>query len=440
MVFHASQSRLQLAHRPNRCVWLVAISSSLFLPLTSPIAFADNAIESLLDPETSLWNTAPDKFIERYAEHGFEWTSAEHDVARAYKTKLRFLGKSVLEAKLRFVNTTPTMLSLSLYNRGDAGNLNEASFSKIYQDIRARLDNWTKRRSINRRQKKDSRSRKRSEQWRTNDHDIALLGSYSTKDADGRPTFRAEYIRVDIKPKHQNRSTHANPRRPQKAVKQEDGGVRLENVPMVDQGDKGYCAVATAERVFRYYGFSVDQHELAQLASSSSEKGTNTQAMVATLKKTGIKLGWRVKVLTAFEWGQYLKIIRQYNQLAKRHDQPIIDLDAYNTISAIYKEMDFRLLKKVRLKSARDFRNFQLTVAKYVNRGMPLAWSVITGKVPENPKISIVGGHMRLIIGYHPKESLIYYSDSWGAGHELKQMRADDAWTITTGLYSFEPK
>jgi hypothetical protein len=46
---------------------------------------------------------------------------------------------------------------------------------------------------------------------------------------------------------------------------------------------------------------------------------------------------------------------------------------------------------------------------------------------------------MRLIIGYNLKTREILYSDSWGAGHELKRMALDDAWAITTGLATVEP-
>ncbi|MFR4224380.1 MAG: hypothetical protein ACLT38_12745 [Akkermansia sp.] len=38
----------------------------------------------------------------------------------------------------------------------------------------------------------------------------------------------------------------------------------IQDIPMVDQGQKGYCVVATAARIFAYYGMDyVDQHELA---------------------------------------------------------------------------------------------------------------------------------------------------------------------------------
>jgi hypothetical protein len=98
------------------------------------------------------------------------------------------------------------------------------------------------------------------------------------------------------------------------------------------------------------------------------------------------------------------------------------------------------LLKEVRTKNKADVGKFQRTVQSSVDQGEPLLWSVVLGFVPENPALPQTrGGHMRLIIGYNNKTQEIMYTDSWGAGHELKRMVLADAWTITTGLTSIEP-
>ena len=50
---------------------------------------------------------------------------------------------------------------------------------------------------------------------------------------------------------------------------------------------------------------------------------------------------------------------------------------------------------------------------------------------------------MRMIIGYKlEKNSVtqILFTDSWGAGHELKRMGAVDAYDVTIGLYSMAPR
>src|SRR5262249_36952060 len=91
-------------------------------------------------------------------------------------------------------------------------------------------------------------------------------------------SIRPEYARVEISP--------FNPAQdPRKSILSANAGTKLLNapelkarvkrelngdvwipvVPMVDQGHKGYCAAAVAERVLRYYGHDVDQHEIAQL-------------------------------------------------------------------------------------------------------------------------------------------------------------------------------
>ena len=69
-------------------------------------------------------------------------------------------------------------------------------------------------------------------------------------------------------------------------VRKEGKRVVIQDIPMVDQGQKGYCVVATAARIFAYYGMDyVDQHELASLANTSADGGTNTAAMAEKPEK-----------------------------------------------------------------------------------------------------------------------------------------------------------
>jgi hypothetical protein len=97
--------------------------------------------------------------------------------------------------------------------------------------------------------------------------------------------FQAEFIRLRVAPvggATSGLAATANASVPvgrssltSNVTRADNGDVVISGVPMVDQGPKGYCAVATAERVFKYYGLPVDQHEMAQIAGSSSDgKGT----------------------------------------------------------------------------------------------------------------------------------------------------------------------
>ena len=61
------------------------------------------------------------------------------------------------------------------------------------------------------------------------------------------------------------------------------------------------------------------------------------------------------------------------------------------------------------------------------------------GVFPEEGIPQLSGGHLRLIIGYNEKNDEILYSDSWGAGHELKRMSTPDAYGATTSLRMIKP-
>jgi hypothetical protein len=46
---------------------------------------------------------------------------------------------------------------------------------------------------------------------------------------------------------------------------------------------------------------------------------------------------------------------------------------------------------------------------------------------------------MRIITGYNDKDQTIVFSDSWGAGHEQKTMKMDDAYNATKGFFVLQP-
>ena len=78
-------------------------------------------------------------------------------------------------------------------------------------------------------------------------------------------------------------------------VKQGNGDVYIDNIPMVDQGQKGYCTIATMERVLRYYGITqVSQHQLAEAANTGKGGGTYINSLISStrklLQKHGLKM------------------------------------------------------------------------------------------------------------------------------------------------------
>jgi hypothetical protein len=61
---------------------------------------------------------------------------------------------------------------------------------------------------------------------------------------------------------------------------------------------------------------------------------------------------------------------------------------------------------------------------------------------PEDPPNAAQGGggHMRLIIGTNTKTGDLLFTDSWGAGHELKRMKMADAYKASMAVWVIEPK
>ena len=56
------------------------------------------------------------------------------------------------------------------------------------------------------------------------------------------------------------------------------------------------------------------------------------------------------------------------------------------------------------------------------------------------PPAHMSGGHMRLIVGYDTVKQLIFYTDSWGPGHEMKSMPIDQAFAVTSAMFVLEPQ
>ena len=99
-------------------------------------------------------------------------------------------------------------------------------------------------------------------------------------------------------------------------------------------------------------------------------------------------------------------------------------------VGMIRERMKPEVVLKMRTRDSR-FRRFLNGVKTQIDSGTPVFWGVTLGMFPEPEIPQASGGHMRLIIGYNQKTHRIFYSDTWGAGHERKAMDEDKAFAIT---------
>jgi hypothetical protein len=219
------------------------------------------------------------------------------------------------------------------------------------------------------------------------------------------------------------------------------GDQLLPDVPMVDQGQKGYCAAAVTERVLRYYGRDFDQHQVAQMAGTTAEGGSSIEGLVAAVGRIARGLDLNFRKLIDMDVQKYLRLIEDYNRAARKNGLPPFQYGQMIDIDLMYRSMDPAVLRDVRTARSVDMRQYFSTVQKNIEMGVPLLWGVVLGVVPETPELpQSFGGHLRLIIGCNPRTQEVLYSDTWGSGHALKRMPLADAWTITTGLHTMLPR
>lgn len=78
-------------------------------------------------------------------------------------------------------------------------------------------------------------------------------------------------------------------------VKSANGDVYLSEIPMVDQGPKGYCVPATFERVMRTMGLEADMYLLAMVGQSGMGGGTSVELLLENLRHQVLRKGRRIK-------------------------------------------------------------------------------------------------------------------------------------------------
>lgn len=194
----------------------------------------------------------------------------------------------------------------------------------------------------------------------------------------------------------------------------DNGDVIISEIPMVDQGPKGYCVPATFERAMRTMGIDADMYLLAMIGESSGGGGTVVEVLLENVKSAVYRKGRRTK------------------------------------------EDEIRSLKM------RD-------VKRYVDQGTPLMWSMhsvdeyneiadentsgrATGDASFRQEISAkaiklsekekpeANRHICMIIGYNESTNEIAVSDSWGARFELRWVPIEVAdWASSDKLFMILP-
>lgn len=385
-------------------------------------------------------------FVAGNPNNGFHWLSTAHDSAENTRPGLTLFQIPTSDVVVRFAAGNVGEIVVSFYNRGDSGQLSKDDFDGLIAKCAHALTDFTKVQPSARGKDPANAVKIDGVVWQTDKARFLLESSFSKTPQTG---FRAEFVRLTItapeKPKTLIEESLATMLPGQKFsgathVKTlPNGDVLIQGIPMVDQGEKGYCVVATAERVLRYYGDKVDENELAAIANSSAKEGTSPPAMLNALKRISDRLHVKTRILEKFDGERFTAMFDEYNRFAA-HGNRAKQLDLHvDELIQIFEQMDPDVLLDARTKNPSEMNRFFRTAQTRINDGVPPLWSVMIGLYPHGKTADEYGGHTRLIIGYNPKTNEVLYSDPWGYGHELSRMPLATAWSMTIGLNSIEP-
>ncbi len=192
--------------------------------------------------------------------------------------------------------------------------------------------------------------------------------------------------------------------------KRPNGDVILTDIPMVDQGPKGYCVPATWERALRYMGVPADMYVLAMAADTGVGGGTSVAAIVAGAKEAVTRGGRRL------ENNRGKVSIRE---VRKAIDRGLPIMWTMYSMDGLNSEITRRTAERMSSDPAQW--NERLGGARKAAR-----------KIATDPD----QGHMCMIIGYNEATDEIAVSDSWGPAFAERWMTVEEADAVSQGDFT----
>jgi hypothetical protein len=197
-------------------------------------------------------------------------------------------------------------------------------------------------------------------------------------------------------------------------INRDNGDVIVTEIPMVNQGPKGYCVPATWERYLRYMEIQADMYTLAMAGHTRKGGGTSVEAMSnaaqqivrrsgRSIKKINSKLSMR-QVAKSIDTGSpimwQMKVVPKLNNdITQRFDtrKEVTDWEAW--------KQSLKPMRKAASKLRRQDGN----------------------------------GHLCMIIGYNSQTGEIAVSDSWGPAFKERWLTVEEAEAISRKLQIISP-
>ena len=190
----------------------------------------------------------------------------------------------------------------------------------------------------------------------------------------------------------------------------ENGDILLKDIPMINQGPKGYCVPATWARAMRYMGVPADMYVLAMAGQTEAGGGTSMNAIQSGAKQAVIRFGRRVESRQS-----KLDLI-----LVARYIDKGLPM-----IWAMYSTKEFNAL----LNKRQGLRTKMTDADEWVK--------TLNEDRRERKKIRPASdaSHVCMIIGYNKKTKEVCISDSWGPEFMERWATIDEAQSVSQGYF-----
>lgn len=196
-----------------------------------------------------------------------------------------------------------------------------------------------------------------------------------------------------------------------RVLHRDNGDVIITEIPMVDQGPKGYCVPATMERYLRYVQIPADMYVLAMAGETTAGGGTSISGICNAVADVVRAHGRSLERMSPS--------LRVTN-IARSIDDGVPILWAMYVDEALNKSLTMRVPQRAG------------TSDPEVWKQALKAWRKAGGKIrPEKEN-----AHVCLIIGYNKNTDELAISDSWGPQYAERWIAVDEAEAISqNGLY-----
>lgn len=378
----------------------------------------------LFPPDGTIWEEDADAVAERLGLPEESRTSSEASFRLYPPEDLRVLGRRPYSIALTAAQGRVTGLSIIFANKGDsvapsgpaapgsraAGPSNTVlrDYVKAIADDERSLDELLGTVAGAAAPERTGQGSKLVERAKRRDwrgHAILLV------------SVRDEYVAVRLAPPGEMEEGGAVERVPSAELREKllarverrpNGDVILRELPMVDQGPKGFCVPATMERMLRYLGIPADMYLLAMAANTRPGGGTTINDLLWAVGDTVRRHGRRIQTVAGRP---------EINQISRWIESGLPVLWAINTS----KTVDHLINEHTRQRAG-------VTDWKAWNENLKAARR-------DARKLSreATEGHVCLMVGFNRETGEIALSDSWGPGYEERWITVEEAAAISQG-------